>query len=435
MAEVVAVSAVPVASAPVNPGERIDAIDVLRGIALFGVLAINVVNEFRVSIFEEFLPVANTTGTLDRAVQTFLTMAVELKAMALFSLLFGIGMAIQFERLAPNPRRGMLLVRRLAILLVIGLAHLFLIWNGDILTEYSLAGFIVLPFLWGPRWLLAAGASLFLALYLVMPLLPPVVPWPTTAWIRDHVAEARHVYGTGGFLEILTFRVGETASILPLHVFILPRTIALFLFGMFVWRTDVIRRPAAHGHLLIAVAIIGIVVGAALTVAKRTARPAGVAVARANRFFPRTACHASPGDRLCRRHHWFREHPTGNDDAGMGRPAGTHGFYELPGAIRHLRLDFLRLWSRPVRPRRRRHRTGDRCLRVCRRSDDQRPMAAVLLVRPHRVAVAQLDVRHGAAFTRPPGHPFRRVRVADDRAPSLPFPAPRVPLLSPSGLA
>jgi hypothetical protein len=145
MVEVVAVGAVPVAAAPVNPGERIDAIDILRGIALFGVLAINVVNEFRVSFFEEFLPVPSTTGTLDRAVQTFLTMAVELKAMALFSLLFWIGMAIQFERLAPDPRRGRLLARRLAILLVIGVAHLFLIWNGDILTEYSLAGFIVLP--------------------------------------------------------------------------------------------------------------------------------------------------------------------------------------------------------------------------------------------------------------------------------------------------
>jgi uncharacterized protein len=263
MVEVVAVGAVPAAAAPVNPGERIDAIDILRGIALFGVLAINVVNEFRVSFFEEFLPVPSTTGTLDRAVQTFLTMAVELKAMALFSLLFGFGMAIQFKRLAPDPRRGMLLARRLAILLVIGVAHLFLIWNGDILTEYSLAGFIVLPLLWGPRWLLAAGAALFLALYLVMPLLPPVVPWPTTAWIKDHVAEARQVYGAGGFLEILAFRVRETASILPLHIFILPRTIALFLFGMLVWRTDVIR----HRRTLVSAATIGIVVGAALTVA------------------------------------------------------------------------------------------------------------------------------------------------------------------------
>jgi uncharacterized protein len=89
------------------------------------------------------------------------------------------------------------------------------------------------------------------------------VPWPTTAWIKDHVAEARQVYGTGGFREILAFRVGEVASILPLHVFIVPRTIALFLFGMLVWRTDVIR----HRRTLVSAAIIGIVVGAALTVA------------------------------------------------------------------------------------------------------------------------------------------------------------------------
>jgi len=166
-----------------------------------------------------------------------------------------------------------LLVRRLAILLIIGLAHLFLIWNGDILTEYSLAGFIVLPFLWGPRWLLAAGALLFLALYLVMPLLPPVVSWPTTAWMKDHVIEARHVYGTGGFLDILAFRIREVTSIFPLHVFIFPRTIALFLFGMFVWRADIIRRPAAHRRLLLAVAIVGVFVGGVLTVAGEAQAP------------------------------------------------------------------------------------------------------------------------------------------------------------------
>ena len=40
---------------PIDPSERIDAIDVLRGIALFGVMAINIMMEFRVSIFEQFL--------------------------------------------------------------------------------------------------------------------------------------------------------------------------------------------------------------------------------------------------------------------------------------------------------------------------------------------------------------------------------------------
>jgi uncharacterized protein len=51
-------------STPVSPSERIDAIDVLRGIALLGVLAVNVVSEFRVSIFEQFLPAAGTASSL-----------------------------------------------------------------------------------------------------------------------------------------------------------------------------------------------------------------------------------------------------------------------------------------------------------------------------------------------------------------------------------
>jgi uncharacterized protein len=254
------------ASAPVNPGQRLDCVDILRGIALLGVLAVNVVNEFRVSIFEQFLPAAPAPA-LDAAVQTVLTTAVELKAFALFSMLFGLGLAIQYERLGKSPHRLSLLVRRLVILLTIGLVHLLFVWNGDILTEYSLAGLFVLPFLWGPRWPLAMGAAVFLALYLAMPLLPPIVAWPTTTWIRHHVAEARDAYGTGDFLNVLAFRLRETPSMLPLHVFIFPRTIALFLFGMLVWRTDIIRCPAKHRFLLRSIAIVGVVAGGTLAIA------------------------------------------------------------------------------------------------------------------------------------------------------------------------
>lgn len=264
------------ASAPVNPSERINAVDALRGLALFGVLAINVTMEFRVSIFEQFLPRDATAPALDRAVQSFLTMAIELKALALFSLLFGVGMAIQFERLAPNPRRALLLVRRLVVLLAIGLVHLLLVWNGDIFTEYSLAGLLLLPLLWAPRRLLAAAAVFCLALYLAMPLLPPVVAWPATGWLKDHVAEARQVYGIGGFLDILAFRIREVSALLPLHVAIFPRTLALFLFGMLAWRTDIVRRPAAHWRLLLTVAITGILVGGALTAAEQTRTVSGL---------------------------------------------------------------------------------------------------------------------------------------------------------------
>src|ERR1700712_92516 len=88
---------------PVAPSQRIEAIDVLRGLALFGVIAINVVFEFRVDIFEQFLPATGNLPTIDRIVKDVLAAAVVLKAFALFSLLFGVGLAIQFDRLANHP--------------------------------------------------------------------------------------------------------------------------------------------------------------------------------------------------------------------------------------------------------------------------------------------------------------------------------------------
>ena len=252
---------------PVSPWERIDGIDALRGIALAGVLAINLVTEFRVSIFAQLLAVGRPGSALDRAIETFLTIAVDMKAFALFSLLFGAGLSIQFERLAGNSRRMALLLRRLTVLLVFGLVHLCLIWNGDILVEYALAGFVVLPFLLGPRWLMAAASLGFLALYLAMPLLLPGWVFPSTASMAHDVIEADRIYATGGFFEVLAFRIRELPLILPLHIYVFPRTLGLFLCGALAWRADILRNPMASGRALFAIGAAGIVIGLALTLA------------------------------------------------------------------------------------------------------------------------------------------------------------------------
>lgn len=106
---------------------------------MFGVLAVNLVEEFRISLFQQFLPYQPRVPPLGSAIGHFISTFLEMKAFALFSILFGVGLAIQSERLSRSGSRRRLLVRRLAVLLVIGLAHLLLIWNGDILTEYALA--------------------------------------------------------------------------------------------------------------------------------------------------------------------------------------------------------------------------------------------------------------------------------------------------------
>lgn len=261
------------ASSPLAPSQRIEALDVLRGLALLGVIFIHAVFEFRISIFEQFLESPGKLSSFERTLQNFLAVAVELKAFALFSLLFGAGLAIQFERLADNPRRTVLLLRRLAVLLMIGAVHLVLIWNGDILVEYALAGFVVLPLLFAPRWLALALAVAALVLYIAMPLLPPPVAFPSASWMRAHVAEAARVYGSGGFLDVLAFRVSEIPAILPLHVLIFPRTVALFLFGALAWRTGLVR--AAPQRQLGLAAIAGILSGGALSIAAAAGLPLG----------------------------------------------------------------------------------------------------------------------------------------------------------------
>jgi uncharacterized protein len=232
----------------------------LRGVALFGVMAINLVMEFRVSIFDQFLGPRTLASPIDRAIETILTQAVELKAFALFSLLFGAGLAIQFERLENSARRTSLLLRRLAVLLVFGVTHLCLIWNGDILAEYALAGFIVLPFLFGPRWLLTLAALAFLALYLAMQAFPPAGLFPSREAIWQDVMGAKRIYATGGFLDVLAFRLQEIPLIASLHAFVFLRTIGLFLVGALVWRSGILQN--ACGLFVIALPAIGL--GAAL---------------------------------------------------------------------------------------------------------------------------------------------------------------------------
>lgn len=225
-----------------EPRERFDSIDILRGLALFGVLAVNLVTEFRVSIFQQFLPAQGGIGWRDRWAEAFVRDALEMKAFALFSLLFGFGLALQYERFAATGRPRYWLARRLGVLLAFGLLHLLLVWNGDILTEYALAGLLVLPLLEASARVVGAASVLLFAAYFAQPYLPPLVTWPEPTWIEQHIAQANHVLATGSYADAMRFNLHELPYLLPLHVTILPRTLALFLLGAWIWKMGVIQR-------------------------------------------------------------------------------------------------------------------------------------------------------------------------------------------------
>jgi len=264
------------AAGPIAPSDRIAPIDIVRGIALFGVMAINVATIFRVSVFERFvpsryLPIRPDDSWLDRALESILMVGIDLKALALFSLLFGVGLAIQYDHLSIDARRTTLLVRRLAFLMLVGLVHLLLIWNGDILFEYAVAGFIVLPFLFlGSRAPAIAGAAM-LAVFIFTSFLPMIVAMPSQAWMAQNISDAARIYGSGGFDEVLAFRLHELPGLLPLHVAIFPRTVALMLIGAALWRAGVFRTGSRARRNLLPAAAIGIVAGGVLSAAHANA--------------------------------------------------------------------------------------------------------------------------------------------------------------------
>ena len=257
----------------VSPSSRIDAIDAARGIALFGVLAVNVVTAFRISIFQQFLPNQfSDASSLDGFVERFVYFALDMKSFSLFSILFGLGLAMQFERFSRGDRPFHLLTRRLLALLVFGTVHLLLIWNGDILTEYAIAGLIVLPLLRLNQPSLAAVAIALLAVYGVLAVFPPLlVAFPGPVALSEHIAHANAVYPHGSLAEVLRFSFQEIELIIPLHISVFPRTVALFVLGAWTWRSGLFQHPRDNIGTFAGLAAIGILGGVTLT--PRTADP------------------------------------------------------------------------------------------------------------------------------------------------------------------
>ncbi|RUO90737.1 DUF418 domain-containing protein [Corallococcus sp. AB018] len=149
---------------PIESAQRVHALDALRGFALLGVFISNSLNWFNGRLFlpkEQALALA--ASPLELTVNSLFALLIEQKFVTLFTLLFGLGFALQMTR---AEGRGTSIVpvyrRRLLVLLGIGLVHMFAIWLGDILTTYALVGFLLLSFRQCSEKTVLVWAALFL---------------------------------------------------------------------------------------------------------------------------------------------------------------------------------------------------------------------------------------------------------------------------------
>ncbi|MDO1559178.1 DUF418 domain-containing protein [Brevundimonas sp. 2R-24] len=156
---------------PVEPKARIAALDVVRGLAILGILAVNAPT-FALPFTAMMNPVASPQP-FDAASQqawwigeTFF----RFKFISLFSMLFGVSIFLVGGDKTDEARNGVL-QRRLLWLGVFGLLHATLFWFGDILLTYAIAGFLVMwARTWRPLPLIAAGLALYLVFF-VLPML------------------------------------------------------------------------------------------------------------------------------------------------------------------------------------------------------------------------------------------------------------------------
>jgi uncharacterized protein len=254
---------------PVSQRDRVETLDVLRGFALLGILAMNV-RAMAAPMTAYLYPYhpfdyagASRVGYL------FTSVVFDLKMMGLFSMLFGAGALLYSAKTTTDatPPRA-LWFRRMGWLLGIGLIHAYLIWDGDILVSYALCGMLVLW--WVRRWpaaglaaaavaLLAVGAALWVLygqLWNVMP--PEARASESAAWMPTREqSEAQLAELHGGYLEVVAARAPAAfeAQTFVFFTFFLWRCSGMMLLGMALWKWGFLDGRRAARDYLIAAAI------------------------------------------------------------------------------------------------------------------------------------------------------------------------------------
>ena len=270
---------------PVQMQERIEVLDVIRGFALLGILIANMAAFNSPFLYLEMLGKNMWTDIWDTTTSAFINLLIQGKFYSMFSFLFGLGFVIFFERAkAKTITPKLLFYKRLFILLLIGLAHAFFIWFGDILVTYALLGFL-LPLFFNrkPKTILIWSASLFIGfiilLTLSMALMSIVETIEGGTDIKQHIqqmltgmegmiASSFHAYGQGTFAEIMTQRASDVLLVYD-QLFAAPFTIfPLFLLGLYAGKKAIFQNIEENLTLIKKVWFWGLVIGLPMSVVK-----------------------------------------------------------------------------------------------------------------------------------------------------------------------
>ena len=252
----------PARLAPISEKDRIRNLDMLRGWAVLGILAVNAAAFAWPSILlmAQQPPLADA-GQADTIGHWVITTFFADKMRTLFTMLFGVSIfLVGGER--SDLDRGSLLRRRLGWLALIGLIHGAALWYGDILLLYAISGFVFLMFRsWSARRLLWVGGAITVLWAVVATLgywgmanLPPEFAAKMAQGMPDASPEAVQAVvdawlagGAASFVQNAMTWVGMAPFFIP---FMIPVTVPLMMVGLGLFKSGFLSGRAPMGAYL-----------------------------------------------------------------------------------------------------------------------------------------------------------------------------------------
>lgn len=246
--------------------ERIETLDVLRGVAVAGILFANVLVFFGFFALPPDRSASLLAAPIDRAAHVAERIFVEGKFYSIFSMLFGIGFGVQLSRGRDDavPR----FKRRLKFLLGIGVIHAVFIWAGDILMLYAMLGFTMPWFARRTdaqllRWtavLLTIPTALYVVAVVAFALFASPVSEPAPeGGLPPMILGLFEAMGTGGvreaFIGNLVLLAGRWADLFATMRF--PKVLGMFVLGLWLVRRGIAIAPTHHRSTLVRWALLG----------------------------------------------------------------------------------------------------------------------------------------------------------------------------------
>ncbi len=263
-------------SNPVTSSERYPILDILRGVALFGICLANY-PEFSLYTFQKSeVTAAMPTAGIDNVIKYLQYIFIDGKFYTIFSLLFGIGFSIILSNARRKNKNGLtIFYRRMIILLIIGLMHLLFLWAGDILILYAALG-LLLP-LFGnlsDKKLLIWSVSLILfpivadAFIMLFDLNPAASVINVTRYFHDKAGITEDNFPVWlaegkSYTDVLKFNLA--GSFIRMQEFIeghrVFKVLGLFLFGLYIGRNRIYADLEGNKALLKRIRFYGFLIG------------------------------------------------------------------------------------------------------------------------------------------------------------------------------